>query len=227
MAAITGAGPGFARGPAEIEPPNLHTTLTAVPSPPPTTSEGRIPVSLRLANSVWTDDGSHPPAATEVQFKLDRHLRFDLSGVPRCPWAPIQMHPAFDWDSCKPAMIGSGRIKWEVAFPEEEAFRTGGEAAVYRGIRNKLLIRTYLPAPVSGAVVIPVALGPVSGSIYGLSATAAIPRLASGSGSLTYLGLRFRKGLFSAACPKGRLQSQVVDTFTDGTRAAGGLIINC
>lgn len=45
--------------------------------------------------------------------------------------------------------------------------------------------------------------------------------------SLTYLGLRFRKGLFSAACPKRRLQSRVTNTFADGTRLGGGLITTC
>jgi hypothetical protein len=75
--------------------------------------------------------------------------------------------------------------------------------------------------------VIPVALSPRNEGIYGLSAAASIPKLAGGSGSLTYLGLRFRKGLFSAACPKRHLQFGVADSFADGTSAAGGLIVTC
>ena len=129
--------------------------------------------------------------------------------------------------AAEPAIVAGGRIKWEIALPEQEAFRTGAEATVYRGSRNKLLIRTYVPAPIDGEVVIPVALSPVSEGRYGLGATATIPKLAGGSGSLTYLGLRFRKGLFSAACPKRRLQSHVIDIFADGTEADGGLIVTC
>jgi hypothetical protein len=221
------AGSALAEGKIDSLLPVVRSTLSATPSPVPAPSEGRIPVSLRLADSISTDDGSHPPAAEKVRFEIDRQLRLDLSGVPRCPWAPVQRYPAFDWGRCKPATVGGGRIRWEVAFPEKETFRTGGEATAYRGNRNKLLIRTYLPAPVSGEVVIPVALSPRNEDIYGLEATASIPKVAGGSGSLTYLGLRFRKGLFSAACPKRRLQSQVTDTFADGTQAVGGLIITC
>jgi hypothetical protein len=223
---------GLAAAPAPGAPlddllPHLHTSLTATPAPIPAPSEGRIPVSLRLAESIWTDDGSHPSAATEVRFELDRQLQFDLSGVPRCPSTPIQSYPRSDWGSCKPAIVAGGRIKWEIALPEQEAFRTGAEAIAYRANRNKLLIRTHVPAPINAEVVISVELSPTSEGRYGLSATASIPMVAGGSGSLTYLGLRFRKGLFSAACPKRRLQSRVTDTFADGTRADGGLIITC
>lgn len=225
LATLGGAGPSSAESLIDIGPPVLHIGVVATPAPIPAPSEGRIPVSLRLSNSVWTDGRSHPPAATEVRFELDKHLLLDLSGVPRCPWAPTQSYPTFDWSSCKLAIVAGGRLKWEVASPE--AVRVGGAATVYRGNRNKLLIRTNVPAPVSGEVIIPVELSPTSEGRYGLRATASIPKVAGGSGSLTYLGLRFRKVLFSAACPNRRLQSRVADTFADGTRLTGGLIITC
>jgi hypothetical protein len=227
LALVSIPASALAEGRIDSPLPVVHTTLSATPDPIPAPSERRIPISLRLADTVSTDDGSHPPAVAEVRFALDRQLRLDLSGVPRCPWTPLQRYPAFDWSSCKPATIGGGRIKWEVAFPEQESFPTGGETTVYRGNRNKLLIRTYVPAPISGEVVIPIALSWMSEGIYGLSATASIPKLAGGSGSLTYLGLRFRKGLFSAACPKRSLQFGVTDTFVGGTQAGGGLIAAC
>jgi hypothetical protein len=54
--------------------------------------------------------------------------------------------------------VATGRIKWEVSFPEDEAFRVGAEAIAYRGSANRLLIRTEVPAPVRGEVVIPAEL---------------------------------------------------------------------
>lgn len=207
--------------------PNVKSVFDAAPSPIPVPSEGRIPVSLRLADTISTEDGSHPPAATEVRFDLDRQLRLDLSGIPRCPWTPTQIYPAFDWGNCEPATVGGGRIKWEVAFPEQEWIRTGAEATAYRGNRNKLLIRTYVPAPINGEVVFPVALSSAGEGAYGVRATASIPKIAGGSGSLVYFGLRFRKGLFSAACPQRRLQSRVTDTFADGSSSAVASIVTC
>jgi hypothetical protein len=207
--------------------PHLHATFSATPSPIPVPSEGRIPVSLRLADSVWTDDGSHLPAATEVRFEFDKSYRLDLSHVQRCPWAPLQSYPAFDWSTCAPAIVATGRIKWEIALPEVEAVRVGGQAIVYRGRANRLLIRTEVPAPVSGEVVIPVKLSRGAEGVYDLKATAVIPKIAAGSGSLTYLGLRFRKGLFSLACSRGRLQSRLTNTFVDGEVASAGLLQTC
>ncbi|HET8956444.1 MAG TPA: hypothetical protein VFN18_12370 [Solirubrobacterales bacterium] len=207
--------------------PNLHTTFSAIPSPIPVPSEGRIPVSLRLADSVWTDDGSHPPAATEIRFEFDKSYRLDLAGVERCLWAPLQSYPAFDWSTCAPAIVAGGRIKWELADPEGEVARVGAEAIAYRGRANRLLVRTEVPAPVSGEVVIPVKLSRGAKGVYDLKATATIPKIAGGSGSLTYLGLRFRKGLFSAACPKGRLQVGVRNAFDDGELSLGGFFATC
>lgn len=161
---VAGSRPIHASSGIVIPFPHLFAALRVTPSPMPTPSEGRIPVSLRLADSIWTDDGSHPPAAEELRLSFDRQLRLDLSRVPRCRLLPVQSYPAFDWESCKPATLASGQIKWEVAFPEQEAVRTGGEATAYRGMRNKLLIRTFVPAPVSGEVVIPVKLSALSES---------------------------------------------------------------
>ena len=139
----------------------------------------------------------------------------------------MQGYPAFDWSRCAPAVVATGRIKWEVAFPEEEAVQIGGQAIVYRGRANRLLIRTQIPTPVGADLVIPVKLSRPAGGAYELKATASIPKIAGGSGSLVYLGLRFRKGLFSMACPKGRFQSRVTNSFSDGSAAAAGVITTC
>lgn len=207
--------------------PHLRTTFSATPSPIPGPSEGRIPVSLRLADSIWTDDGTHPPAATEVQFAFDKSYRLDLSDVQRCPWSPTQSYPAFDWNTCAPAIVATGRIKWEAAVPEGKAVPVGAEAIAYRGKANRLLVRTEVPAPVSAEVVIPIKLSRGAEGAYDLKAAASIPQVAGGSGSLTYLGLRFRKGLFSVACPKGRLQVGVRNAFEDGEVIAGAFFSTC
>src|SRR4051794_26484244 len=94
--------------------PHLHTRLTAEPAPVPAPSEGRLPVSLRLADSIWTDDGSHPLAATEVRFDLDRQLQFDMAKVPICK--PTSRIPR-DQIPCEEGKVASGRIQVELEFP--------------------------------------------------------------------------------------------------------------
>jgi len=90
-----------------------------------------------------------------------------------------------------------------------------------------MLIRAELGAPVEGEIVIPVKLSRARGSIYGLRLTASIPKVAGGSGSLVYLGLRFRMGVFSMACTEGRIQSGLRQTFADGAQLSGALLSAC
>jgi hypothetical protein len=219
------AGPVAAPGaPLDDLLPHLHTRLTATPAPIPAPSEGRIPASLRLADSIWTDDGSHPSAATEVRFELDKQLRFDMASVHTCK--PTSFVPR-DQAPCDEGKVASGRIQVEVQFPEQPQIRVLGDATAYKTGTRSMLIFAFLPAPLTATLPIPVTIDRGGSGLYGLSATASIPKTAGGSGSLTYLSLRFRKGLFSAACPKRRLQSRVTNTFADGTQIAGGSITTC
>ena len=45
---------------------------------------------------------------------------------------------------------------------------------------------------------------------------ATVPKIANGYGTLTELKFRFRKGIFSAACPTGMLQTRGASRFVDG-----------
>ena len=218
-------GPAAAPGaPLDDLLPHLNTRITATPAPMPVPSEGRIPVSLRLVDSIWTDDGSHPPAATEVRFELDEQLRFDMADVSICK--PTSRIPR-DQTPCDEGKVAAGRIQVEIQFPEEPPIRVLGDATAYKTGPRSMTIFAYLSAPVTGMLSFPMTVNRGAPGIYGLEVTASIPKVADGSGSLTYLGLRFRKGLFSAACPKRRLQSHVTDTFADGTQISGGSIVTC
>ena len=172
--------------------------------------------SLRLTDTIWTDDESHPPAMKELRFELDRSFRLDLSGIPRCGWAPTQTFPPFDWDACEKAEVAKGPVRFEVARPEEEPVKINAPAITYNGRRGAMLIHAELGDPINEELVIPVRLSRANAGLYGGRLTAAIPKVADGNGSLIYIGLRFRRGLFSVACPKGRLQSRVAHTFLNG-----------
>ena len=206
--------------------PRLHATITAEPAPVPVASEGRIPVGLRLSNSIWTDDGSHPPAATEARFEFDKSFQFDLSRVERCRGG-VHFDIRTGVSPCEKYKFASGRIKVEVAYPENPPMVVGGRAIAFKSGPREFTIHAFIPAPVTADVVIPVAIGRAPAGIYGLRATASIPKIAGGYASLTYLGLRFRKGLFSVACPRGRLQTRVTNSFADGTKLSGALLLPC
>jgi hypothetical protein len=111
---------------------------------------------------------------------------------------------------------------------EREPIVVQGRAIAYRTDSREFMIRSLLPAPVTGEVLIPVEVGKAPESaVYGVRATASIPKIAGAYGSLVYLGLRFGKGIFSVACPRERLQSCVTNTFADGTILASGTLLTC
>lgn len=207
-------------------PPGIDITYDSQPAPIPVPSEGRIPISLRLATSIEMGDGSHPPATRELRFAFDRQYRLDLGDVPTCP--PAVRSQGRGESPCPAAEIASGRSSWDVAFPGQEPMQVEGRTVAYKIPRGKIAIHVFLPAPVTADVVTLVELSRApKGSRYGLLATATLPKVAGGSGSLLYLGLRFDKGLFSVACPQRNLQSSLAAGFADGTRVTVGALTTC
>lgn len=185
-----------------------------------------MPVSLGLADTVATSDGSHPPATTALRFELDRAFRFDMKDVATC--SPLQGRQAERGrEPCTVGELAGGRLEAEVQFPEQGPVRVSGEATAYKTGPRKMLIAAFLGAPVTGSLLIPVKVGEAPGSRYGVKLTAAVPKLAGGSGSLIYLGLRFRKGVFSLACHEQGFQAQVRSTLTDGTELASVVLTRC
>ena len=213
--------------PETLLPPEIKATYASQPAPIPVPAEGRIPISLRLATSIEMEDGSHPPPARELRFAFDRPYRLDLGHVPTCPPA-IRSQSRTGESPCPKAEIASGRSSWDVAFPGQDPVQVEGRTVAYKIPRGRIAIHVFLPAPVTGDVVTTAALSrALKGSRYGLLATASLPKVAGGSGSLLYMGLRFHKGLFSVACPQGKLQSSLAASFLDGTRVSVDSLTTC
>ncbi|HWJ42982.1 MAG TPA: hypothetical protein VNR67_06085, partial [Solirubrobacterales bacterium] len=127
-------------------PPNVQMSFAAQPAPIPVPSEGRMPVSLRLAASISLEDGSHPPAASRLRFDLDRRFRLDLGDVPACP-SGIRSQGRTGRDPCPEARIASGRSGWEVLFPGQEPIRAEGPTTAYKIARDRMAIRAFVTGP--------------------------------------------------------------------------------
>jgi hypothetical protein len=212
--------------PVTLPVPHVFTGLVVDPSPVPTPAEGRVPVGLRLTNTIWTDEGQLP-ATTETRFELDRGFRFDMSRVATCRNQGGR-DVRTEESRCEVGEVGSGRIQFQVTFPGGEPAKARGPAVAHKIGPRKVMIQAWLSAPAVGEVRIPLEIERTDAGGYGLSATASIPKVAGGYGSLDYLGLRFRRGLFSLTCGKrGRIQSSVTNTFADGTASSATLLTEC
>lgn len=227
-AGLVFVGATFGHRPDNQPPPEIKVSFDAQPAPIPVPTEGRIPVSLRLATSIASEDGSHPPPATELRFAFDRQFRLALGSVSTCPSSGIRSQSRTGEVACPEAKIASGWSRWDVAFPGQEPLQVSGRLTAYKIDARKLAIHTFLAAPVTADVVTTAELSRApKGSRYGLRVTAVIPKVAGGNGSLINMRLRLRKGLFSLACPQRRFQSGLDSRFADGTRVSVASLSAC
>lgn len=217
-------------GSADEEPvaplPTVRTLFSAKPSPVPTPGQGRVPVGLRLLDRISTTDSSHPRATKAILVELDQQLDIHLAKVERCP-SGVHFDIRTPKDPCAEFRFGTGTITIEAAFPGQQPLSVTGRAIAFAQGPGKLMIHVDLPAPTVGRIAIPITVGKEAGGGYGIKMIAAVPKIGGGYGSITSLDLRFRKGIFSAACPQGRLQSRATNTFADGSTSAAGVITTC
>jgi hypothetical protein len=190
------------------------------------------PISVALTEAIRNPDGSHPPALQELDLDLDRHLGLSVKGLPRCgpllQESPTRQEP---FARCDDAKVGAGNMKVEVAFPEQQPVQVSGRVSVYnRGVvngRTGFLLHVYLSAPVTGSIVASLEVGRRVEGPYGWHGVLRVPKIANGAGSITYLGFRFRKGIFSASCPGKRLLTHGLNRFADGEVGTSTLIRTC
>ncbi len=71
---------------------------------------------------------------------------------------------------------------------------------------------------------------------FGLKSVASVPKIAGGSGSVTFFALKIDKkftykgkkvSVLTAKCPDGKLQAHGTAVFSDGTRASAEVIRTC
>lgn len=174
-------------------------------------------------------DGSHPPALKEFEIEEDRHLRLNLEGIPVCSRGTVESPPP--QQRCREALIGTGKLVINIKFPEQEPIVTHAKVFAFNaGMRDggrALMLSAYVTVPTPATIVISVEVKKIDSGPYGLNLVGAVPKIAGGSGSVTYLGMRFRKGIFSAACPDRSLSTQFTATFVEGSRLGGGVARVC
>lgn len=180
------------------------------------------PISLHASTSVSTEDGTPPLALKEFELEVDRHARLNLGGIPVCNGHEGTRGESTVWEACREALVGMGKIEIGIAFPgaivpdqHEEVFIYNG--GIRKGART-LYLWTEIDVPTPAAIVIPVVIEGDHGR-YGLKAVGSVPKIAGGAGWIDRLGLRFRRGIFSATHPPdGTFDLRESMVFVDGTR---------
>jgi hypothetical protein len=189
----------------------------------PTKLSRKPPTQVRvsLSGTYKTADDSHVPALRELQLEGDRHLAFDLKEAPVCSGGHYDYRGALE-DFCGDAVIGHGKLTVEVEFPEEPPRTVTGDLSLYNGGRKgnvrRLLANATLPSSVAREVSIPITIRKVDEGRVGWIATAAVPKIAGGAGSITAYSLRIGRRFLTANCGGGRLELRALSYFVDGTK---------
>jgi hypothetical protein len=190
------------------------------------------PISFFLWSKIRQVEGKHPPAIREFQLLGDKNVKIDVKGVPTCKSGQLQATTTANArKACGPAIVGSGTTEVEVQFPEQPPIKVKSELLAFnggfKGGVTTLFIHAYLTAPVTAAIVTTVKIKKVKKGRYGTESIASIPKIAGGSGSVTYFKLKFEKGILFGKCPDARLQAHGTAIFADNTKAAATVIRPC
>ena len=225
---LAACGSALAEG-NDLLPPEVEATFEADFTPKALPKMEQAPVSLRAAMGFKNSDGSHPPALKEFEIEEDRHLRLNLKDVPVCGRGTVESPPP--QQRCRQALIGAGKAVVNIKFPEQEPVITRAKVFAFNaGMRDgarDIMLSAYITVPTPATIVFWVKVKKIGSGPYGLNLVGSVPKIAGGSGSVTYLGVRFRKGVFSAACPDRGLGTQFTATFVEGTRLGGGVARPC
>lgn len=213
----------------DLLPPEVEATLEADFTPKALPKSEQVPISLREAMGFKNSDGSHSPALKEFEIEEDRHLRLNLEEVPVCGPGTVESPPP--QQRCREALIGTGKLVINIKFPEQEPIVTRAKVFAFNaGMRDgvrAIMLSAYITVPTPAVIVFWVKVKKIDSVPYGLNLVGSVPKIAGGSGSITYLGMRFHKGIFSAACPARSLSTQFTVTFVEGTRLGGGVAGSC
>lgn len=200
-----------------------------------------VPVTAQLKGKIGTLDGSHPPAAREVNLYIGKTIHVNAVGLPVCQQAQIVARDtAAAKRACASAVIGSGEGEVEVAFPEQQPFSAKGPVILFNGgVHGRttlVLVHAYVAVPAPTAIIVAAKLIRIHQGAFGLHILAQIPNIAGGAGSVTgfhlTVGRKFtykgkQESYLTASCPAGRYVTKGHLTFSDGTTLGETHIFPC
>lgn len=243
--AITGLASAAGEGPVKVIVGELEVTADGGFKPKVLSKTKLTPIAFEAAGTIKSlnpdPTKNHPPALKEVLVEADKNTAVTTKGYPACESGQLQSTTTeAAQKACPDAIIGKGTTGVEILFPESKKVQVSSKLLVFNGGESggvvTYYIHAYITVPVPAAIVTTVKIKKIHHGRYGLLATATIPKIAGGSGSVTSFSLKIDKkftykgkkvSVISAKCPDGKLQAHVTAIFADGTKAAADVIRSC
>jgi hypothetical protein len=193
---------------------NLRLEVNGQISPKRLPRKGTAPIAVEVGWKIATTDGAPPPKLETLGIEINRAGRFDLEGIPTCPYAKIQ--PATTsraLANCRSALVGRGSFAALISLAGQESYAAQGQMLVFNGLEGKkpvLFGQIYSAKPFANSFVIPFELKEIAKGRYGTSLTATLPASLRAWGSLTEIQMRLKRSFgyegkrhsfISAGCP--------------------------
>jgi hypothetical protein len=234
MAAVVGSASGIT-----IKAGKIEVIFDGKISPTSFPKKEKAPVTLTLDGALKTTDGSHISPVKTVSLDFDKAGELFTKDLPTCKQAELESTlTAQAKKACGDALIGTGKVKAQVAFPEQPPFGAQGPLLIFnasKGNKQALLLHVYAKVPAPTTFVVPVKIKKTGGK-YGTNAFIAVPSITSGQGSVTdfnaKIGKKFSSGgkqesVLKVACPTGSLAVHGDLAFADGTKMNGTFTKSC
>jgi hypothetical protein len=187
--------------------------------------QGHLDISARRSEG--------PPQLLQALIDFDRDGRLSVAGLPTCvPESIAQQGTAEARQTCRGAIVGTGHVAAGIASPlgsvtERAPLTIFNGPALATGPSVVLHARTFLPAPETYAILVPIER--LHGG-FRYRARLELPPLAGGLGALTHIdvkiGRRYEfqgrpRSYVSARCSDNVLQTHGHFLFADGTVISG------
>jgi hypothetical protein len=217
----------------------LEATFEGKISPTAFPKKEKAPVALSLEGKLKTTDGSHIPAVKTVSLDFDKAGELFTKGLPTCKQGELESTLTTQAKKvCGDALVGTGRVTADIAFPEQPPFGASGPLLIFnasKGNKQALLLHVYAKVPAPTTFVVPVKIKKTGGK-YGTNAFIRVPTITSGSGSVTSFKAKIDKkwtlkgqkeSLLNTACPTGSLAVHGDFDFANGTKLSGTFTKSC
>ncbi len=199
------------------------------------------PIRLEMHGKLSTVSGALPPVFERLMLEVDGDGEIETKGLPVCPAARLQSTDvATARRLCPKAIIGTGKGRAIIAFPEQKDVPVSSPLTFFNGPNSAnrwtIYIHAYNTVPVPAAIVIKVEITRISKGPYGYKVEAVIPVIAGGAGipvsakmkighMWNYGGKRY--SYLNGRCEDGKLQARGEFSFKDGTVLNGSFLKPC
>ncbi len=175
---------------------NLFITFNGDLEPEILPRDKRAPVTVWISGQVRTLAGEEPPSLREITIGINRDGHLETRGLPVCPMARIKLATSEEaLDACGDALVGEGRYRARLTFPEQADSSVQGKILAFNGRiggRPAIFGHIYSDNPVPNIGIINFKITHPSGT-FGTVLVGSVPESLSRWGYLKRISLSLHR----------------------------------